>query len=471
MGLIFDKEIKYKAQQVDEDIHSIINEYEPSGTLVKVKPYPDNPGLSASIELLETLHKVKTEGRIRPENVSPVNTFEIWYDQNKIQFLFYIKGDSTDREKFFKQLSAHFDNADVKEIEEPSAHFPKINDNEWVSGARFHLAHHYFEPIRHQGGVEDIGEPYKQLTNDMVTKSETRMIFQVAFKPAKFGWTETYFEDVSTYAERVEGSKYVSEWFGLRGDYVPPPDPTRRAASNMKNQEGKPGYHINVRMLAIGPTKEQTEQQCKSVGDIVRTRYFEPPGQTFVPEPANNEKLKELFKDFVNRRGDTMELPRDNIVRAIKEQTNKVTGNPYKTMVMTAPEVASVAHIPDNSIKNNAIDWSLTDTSGSPPADAPTFEDILQQAQEGGLPSKYGKPSNNPSMSENLGFTEVDKTEETEKTEEQETFPDEIPPRLDELMENGETEAVRKTTRKESTSKGEAVKRSLYNPLETALEY
>lgn len=400
----------YKARPVEGKIKRIHNKYEAKGTLIKVNPYPENDSINASVEFLESLHNVELEG-LRDKNVSPITSFELWYDDNKIQFYFYIRGGKTVKRKVLKQLSAHYGNADVTEIEDPDSHFPKLRPNEFMAGGRFYLKNHFFEQIRHKGGVENIGEPFKAISNDMVTKAETRMVIQICFKPAKYGWTNSYFEDASAYAERLESQRYVSEWFGLRGRQVNPPGPVRSAAGNIKDQGGKPGFHVNVRMMAIGPTKKQTVRQCKSVGELFQQKYQEPPGQTLVPIPAPKRTVDNLFADMLRRDGNTMAHPTNSITRALEEQKNNRTGRPHRTMVMTIPELSGLVHLPNSDISNGSIDWSMTDTSGSLPADAMDFEEVLQKAKEGDLPPEIH------SSKEQTFKKDMDKGEEDEKPE------------------------------------------------------
>lgn len=363
----------YDAVQVDEAVKNRIIDNRPEGLPIRVRPHPQNESVEGSRELFKNLTNTLDTSFFDMINTSSVSTFEIWYDDGKIQFFFFLKDDDT-RERFLKQIGAFFPNADVKIVAD---HFPEIEEGEWIAGGRFHLKKHYFAPIRHPGGDSDMDfDPYQSITNDITAKAETRMVIQVAVRPVAQDWTSTLTKDVREYGEKIKKDDRVKTLKGLGGweeQDVSTPGHLRKAGNDIIEQKGRQGFFVNLRMLAIGPTEQKAIDQCKSVGRIYSNTHEEVTRQTLKPIPQESGDMPEFLDDMLLRRGRNMSLP-NNPISAFSKKINRFFQGTCETMIMTLPEVTALAHIPDESIKNNKVDWYRLSIDGVIPADAPEYE-------------------------------------------------------------------------------------------------
>lgn len=367
---IFSK--NYEAIQIDSTLKEHIGSNRPRGILIQVRPYPKNESIKGSQELLRIIYNTFDKAVFSMFNTSKVSTFEIWYNDGQVNIYYYLEK-REDRQRFLKQLGAFFPGAEVKTV---AHHFPEVEEGEWISGSRFHLRNHYFEPIRHPGGSSGMQhDPYKNIINDLTAKADTRAVIQVAMRPTAGDWTSTYTRDVADYGEKIKSKEKVTTLEGLtmKEKEVSPPQHVRSAASDIISQKGKPGFYVNLRMISIGPSKEQAISQAKSIGRIYEQTHEEVTGQSLSPKPQIRGEIPALINDVCERRGKNMNRPKNPITILSKKLSRLLRGS-YKTMIMTMPEVAALAHIPDESINNNMINWNRTNISGVIPAEAPEFE-------------------------------------------------------------------------------------------------
>jgi hypothetical protein len=378
MGL-FSK--NYGAIQVDKTLKERILNKKPTGSVISVRPSPDSNSMKNSQEVLKTLHKTFDTSFFELMNTSQVSTFEIWYTDGKVQFLYYIE-DTDTRERFLKQLGAFFEDAQIKVLRD--SHFPSVNEGEWVAGGRFNLRKHYFEPIRYPGGTKSMEfDPYRSITQDITAKADTRMVIQVALKPVVKNWDSTFTKDVSEHGDKMKRDETVKVLKGLTfQEYeVSKSSDIRKASKDIQEQKGKPAFHVNLRMMAFGPTRAQAISQCESVGRIYEQTHEEVTKQTLVPVPQDNGELPRFIDDMVLRRGRNMSLPKNPISVAARKLSTYARGS-YDTMVMTLPEVTGLAHLPDESIRNNKVNWNRLNIEGTLPPDAPKFEDFHNDDDE-----------------------------------------------------------------------------------------
>lgn len=365
----------YGAIQVDSSIKQRLENKNPKGSVISIRPYQENDSIKGSKELLRTLYNTFDDKFAKFFNTSQISTFEIWYTDGKIQFFYYIEDDDT-RERFLKQIGAFFENSEATVVHNRS--FPEIEEGEWIAGGRFNLKKHYFEPIRYPGGTKDMEfDPYRSITNDITAKEETRMIIQVVMKPVVKEWDSTYTKDVGEHGEKIRDDDKITilENFKWKKYEVSQPEAIRKAAKDIQEQKGKPAFYVNLRILAIAPTKKQAIEQCKSVGRIYEQTHEESTRQTLVPIPEETSGIPQLINDINLRRGRKMNLPRNPISIAARKISRYIRGS-YETMIMTQPELTGLAHIPDKSIKNSKVDWNRLSVDGTIPPDAPEFEDF-----------------------------------------------------------------------------------------------
>lgn len=342
--------------QVDADLYRDIQEatgeHDDDPTLLQVRPFPENSGIEGSEELLQAMHDLRTKLSIF--NDSKKLAFEMWFNEGAIQFHFYIVDDQQE-EKLRRQIDAHYPNAAI--VEKDSL-FPNIYENDWVAGAELHLKQSNYYPIKNPRGVRNlISDPYRSITSDLLAAESDRICVQVTMRPALGTWTHGGMlgyinplnEDIYEVADDLKGQQRIPD-----SSHKESRDPTseeRQLAENIARQEGLPAYHINVRILSFSPDKGTAKSNVWGVARTFEQSFQEAGGQQFVQQPLGGLELKELITDAARR-----ELYHEDII-------------------LTIPEVATVAHIPNESIETPSVDWNNTQATARIPASAERFDE------------------------------------------------------------------------------------------------
>jgi hypothetical protein len=397
-----DEENKNDSSKVDTEILSIIEEGFPEeGRLISIRPSSDKGGIKNSTNFFRNLYKVETEyldfwnGK---KNTSDVCGMEIWYQNEKIKFNFFVPNEKKE-EKYRKHLNSQFEGStetkmDIYERDESTGEFEQkeiekfieVNEGDFMTGSRFYLKHHFFEPVRSKKGVDKFGkdDPYKQIFSELDSKDGTRAVIQVLYRPADKDWTETPNKNVREHADKLKNKKITkSKLFGLVKREVE--DPNKAPVKFIKRQEGSRAYHVNIRFIMVSDDKEQLDKDANNLNHIFKVTYEEDNGQTFDPRPAEDmEELKELLSDVVSRKGRTMQQL-SGFRDSIRESMNSKPFLNYfvddyinkNRMIMTIPELAGVSHMP--SVDMGSIVWSDSEIGGTLPGNAERHKPLTDE--------------------------------------------------------------------------------------------
>lgn len=392
---------KHDSTKIDSEMLSMIEENFPEeGKLISIRPSSNKGGISNSTNFFRNLYKVESEylgfmdGK---KNNSDVCGMEIWYQNEKISFNFFVPNEDKE-EKYRKHLNRQFEGStetkmDTYERDEKTGEFKQremekfidVNENDFITGSRFYLEDHFFEPVRSKKGVDSFEEdPYKQIFSELDSKDGTRAIIQVLYRPADKDWTETATRDVREYADELKNKTVTKKkYFGLVSETVD--DPNTAPTKFIKRQEGSRAYHVNVRFILVSDEKEKADTNAQNLNHIFRVTYEEDNGQTFDPRPAKDiDELKELLDDVVSRKEYTMQQL-SGFRDAVKEYMNNKPLLSYfvdeditkNRMIMTIPELAGVAHMP--SIDMGSIVWSDSDIGGTLPGNAERHQPLSEE--------------------------------------------------------------------------------------------
>lgn len=370
---------KPKTLRVTPDILEEIRLSSGTGQLFEIRPYVDSPQtIEDNIEMFKAFHETQYSGFPFKRNKSPTNAFEVWFDGDNIRLMMYI-GDRYATKRAIRHVSSNFPSASIELPDEVSGTaFLNIEEDDHVAAANFKLKMHTYAPIRNPRGVEQWTEPYRNIIADMTDEREVREVIQILFKPVKPGWTSSFFNDVSAYADDWAEKRTVERLGGLEQDESPAAEEALKAQSNIKSQLDQPGFYINIRVITASKNPHAAEDQCKEISRSVRDYYREWTGQQPVPVYQSGYDIQRQLYDMVSRQGQHMHWPYNPMTWRKRKKTGL-----YETLIMTIPELAGLAHIPNGtSLNTEAIEWERLDSSNSLPANAPRYEDFQTAPSE-----------------------------------------------------------------------------------------
>ena len=346
MGLFGSDEThgSYTATQLNESYTQTVDET--PGVLLGIRPYKDNQGIVDGAAMLQSLHDVRTKG-FRDTNISQHHSFELWFDEEKLKFYMHAADESA-ANKFRRRVANSYSNTQVFRVEGGDA-FPQIHADDYVAGAELDLNRHYYYPIRNHQGDGFERDPYGEVTSEMLSTPETRVVVQVVFRPAKNDWTEgnggllSRGESVDDVAEGLRSDRVVG-WVNPRTRDASKKD--REAADVVEMQRGQYGFHTNLRILAISPDKYEAESRARGVAGMFTRYYNTMTEQGFTDEPVPASKRGGFIEKLHAREWEDRE------------------------MILSVSELAGAAHIPNKEIETPKIDWRYSQRGGEVPADS-----------------------------------------------------------------------------------------------------
>ncbi|WP_436936490.1 hypothetical protein [Halovenus marina] len=342
--------LDYNTYQLQSDTHPGSSEL--PGKLLKIRPYKENDGIDAGANLLQTLHDVYIEGG---ENKSDSHAFEIWFDRGKFKFRMYAANPRAES-RFKRRVESVYTNSEVATLDNCDA-LPQMDEGYYISGATLDENRHTFVPIRHhEGDGFPHGDPYSDILGEMATLDDSMVVLQVIFKPARHDWTEngpngqSVDEVANSLLEgEVESLRNISAWLPWHEiEEYGPSHKDKQAAKLVREQRGKQGFHIDIRVLAASPNRREAIERARGVSRLFTNVYSGEAKQRLVDHPMPTEKPEALgfLKNMVYRRWVDHE------------------------MILSLDELAGIAHIPNTHIEVPQIPWKTTQTGEPVASDA-----------------------------------------------------------------------------------------------------
>lgn len=337
------------------------------GKILTIKPPKKEGGLKESIRLIKRLHTLEKEG---PKNISPITSFEIWYENGELTFNMYVPNEDMELH-VRKQIASHLEGV---EIENNLEQFPNIRNKDYMTGARGELKRHYFEPIKSKIGVRSYEEdPYLSLLGEIDSKDETSVLVQTIIKPATFDWYKTPNTDAIKYAEKLKGNREMSTLGGLYKYKNNPDSEESQYAESIKKQVKDVGFYVNFRFCLFG-NKTRIVQESKHLDNLIELEFEESTGQTLDPVPVQDvEDMDELFNDILYRNGRSLKeymgfndyfkeklsnVPLLNILLGYEDFMKE-------RIMMTPQELGGLIHFPKrNDVSTDSIKWAEFSFSG-----------------------------------------------------------------------------------------------------------
>lgn len=386
---------KQVTSELFEDIEDAVADG--GGRLLRVDPYPENESVEAAESLFQELHDARMKW-FNLVNASETHGFEIWFNDGKLSFYFYVRSERAEK-KFKKQIDAYYPNAkivpihgnprrSVSEFENSSAssesdeedrtsrsqswwdeRFPPIYDGDYVAAAQLKKKHSHYYPLRSTKGIIQMKEdPYKAITSEVLSDDLDRTMIQVVFKPADPHWSDgkpgsnviPMLSNSSDVAKHLQSEKLEDEiTTSMRG----PTQEERQLSEKVMEFSRRNAYHTNVRVVSFSPYENEAKQNVWSISTALERSYEETAGegdtQTFEMVPGAGNKINELVLQSARREW-------------------KDCGT-----ILTVPELAGVAHIPNETIETPAVTWNQTGKGARPPADMPRFDEPPERLPPG----------------------------------------------------------------------------------------
>ena len=370
--------------EVDDEVREkLLTDFPEDGKLLSIRP-PSSVSLNDMERLFNTFHTVKTRSEFLKGTVNDSDTcgLEIWYDKGQFEFVFYVPNKEQERH-YRKQFVGHFDEIGIEEKVETS--FLPMEDGDYVTGGRFHLNHHYFEPVNHTDFTHT--DAYQPILSEMDSRDDTKAILQVLYKPAMSSWTKTPFGSVSDYADNIQNGYRKTRKLGIFASKEEYPESYKNVAPAIRSQEDDLAFHVNIRLFFVSPSdSEKLEQQARNVEHQIAREYKRQNGQTFDIQPVSDkDELIELVDIMSNRKEHTMTRASGYKIY-FKTLMKKVPilgrfiRDIYKTrMIMTIPELAAVCHLTDSDLLDTIVGADDVYQGGNVPEEISSHDPMTEE--------------------------------------------------------------------------------------------
>lgn len=350
------------------------------GEMLSVRPYRGDGELMDAKQLLTDIHEVKSKGW-QDENHTPPISFEPVYADDAINYRFAAIDDRT-RNVLERQIPNFYRDADVSRI---PAEFVPMKKGQYLAAARLELFDSdYFKPIkRFEVTPEEFeNDPYGSIIPEMIGSrsghsATVSTLVQVVIRPAwsnhkkdKKNWhynaehTANRLEDGETgWRPTAVLEEMATAFTGGSSDDIEhtktksTTTEQKQAADVVRNQRGKMGYHLNIRVLSVADDPTEAVERVEDTAGMYRRFYASTYEQGFDPVWADSNEAADVARQMARREW----IDRD--------------------MILSAGALAGVCHIP-TTLATPEIDYSRTSGSGSTPAESPEF-DTFRDENEG----------------------------------------------------------------------------------------
>lgn len=370
---------KYTPIQADPELFQELQEEIPSEPMVQLQPQKDGPGLEAGMDLVKSLYHYRKDKYGR--NVSPINSFEIWFDDGEIRFYFH----PDTREQKNSGMKHFEDKYPGTRMQEEGQPFPQIDEDDYIAGARMTLTHDFERPIRMPEGPSSFKrDPFGDLTSDMVVENErtkagervrsedVRMVVQVLFQPAsrKTSHGGLFGKDFNDYADELKKPVEKSGWdqvariaCGLQPQTREPTAKMKKTAKIISELRGEPEFFFRLRVICISPYREMAKQHVDRVVEVFETYHNPVTEQGLQPIPKQGEMLRDMLRKMAGR-----EMCYSTIAKMFSGKD-----------LLSVPELAGLVHLPNESIETPEVNWTNLEKGSGVPTTTPDLNEVDEQ--------------------------------------------------------------------------------------------
>jgi len=381
----FEDPERFETITADADLFGNLREKVPDEPLIQLQPRKDNPGLEHGPELVRSLwhHRTDKYGR----NVSPVNSFEIWFDEGEIRFYFHpdtLQQKNSGRKHFEDKFPG-------TRMEEESNPFPQINKGDYIAGAKMTLSNNFVRPLRLPSGPDAAAfsrDPFGSLTSDMVVENErtktgqrvdsedVRMVVQILFQPVSRKWSKGGFfgTDVNDYADELKQPKQKTGFdqtlrmiAGMEPGVRKPTAKDKKTARMVSELRGQPAYLFRLRAICISPYEDMAKQHAERVCEVFEMYDNPVTEQSLKTIPHGGDSLRRMLEKIASR-----EMCYSGIAKLTSGKD-----------LLSIPELAGMVHLPNESVETPEINWTTMQKGAGVPTMSPDLKDVDEKiAQE-----------------------------------------------------------------------------------------
>lgn len=355
-------EDEFGSIQLTADLLEEVRESRVNRRGIQVRPYKHGGDLETAEELYEAFHDTRYN--------QPIHSFEMRYVDELAGFQ-YVPGHDRLVGRFEQQLENYYPDSNIEPTETDAILLPEKRG--WHA-ATANLS------LKRTGGGEQLfpvrshrvegfnSDPYGSITSSMVgdweSDYQTDVLVQITFMPAEDDWHKgpDGGSGVHDLADQLEEPEFEYSWkqsfknaIFASADEEPdvrdPTDSEMKAAKLLRQQDGQRGFHMNVRIIAISEDETMAIRRVSETAGMFRNYYNSDTEQGFDPIAID----------------DPDEI-RETILAAECRDLEK------GKMIMGIPWFAAAAHVPNESINTQNVDWSLTSNAGNVPSSADRFE-------------------------------------------------------------------------------------------------
>lgn len=344
--------------------------------VLKVRPPKGGSGVSDALELTKSLHHLEIEKSLLSTNVNSHRvSFEIWYDNESIDF-YYALPNAAEEEQYRRQLAGFNSGISIRRIFEQERKFPQISSGAYVSLARLGATRHVFEPLWSVGG-EDASDPYLPLLNAVDSQTDTKVVLQVLYEPVEPSWSEIGGQTIEEYSQRFEEEGILNErYFGRVSDKITDPTVMTTGAEAIRRQIGMPAYRVEVRVAVVSTDAGKSREELITLLNLFEKLYKGATKQTLSPISSSNGE--DLFARMLLREWDGK-----GISSGISSELKIKAKGTVPELVLTAPELAGLAHLPsDSDVPVSGINYSEAMVDGVLPPDSENFTPVTKQEKQ-----------------------------------------------------------------------------------------
>jgi hypothetical protein len=343
----------YHAAPFDNDLRlALQNGLEAfDGTISRIRPSKDGPGLEFGQELVGAFHRKDIShnplkvrlGLAKPP--SPM-AYEIWHEDGQLDF-FFLAPDEQRRKNFYSEMDGLYPNCKVVSHEHLT---PDLDASLHVAGGYVTLEEYKYFPLRGVEGAHDFETtPLQEVTNALLGASNERTMLQVTFVPASDSWTRGRWHELSA-TQVAEDKRWgrIENGIFRRPTRAEPSKKDQRMAEAALGEEGVPGFHVNIRYFCFAPTPEQAINRAASIGAKLNTTY-------------HNEAIDQAFQrhSYTTRE---LDAALENLGKRHWE---------YNHVTLNKKELGAIIHPPNKNVETNHINWARDSFGSSVPSSLP----------------------------------------------------------------------------------------------------
>ncbi|MFC7009859.1 hypothetical protein [Halalkalicoccus salilacus] len=318
---------------------------------LEVRPYVDTAGMSGGESLLEDIYDTLGTGRN-----GGTFSFEWWFrDQLTVQ----ITADDEDLSDIQSLINSQYANSRMETYQDP---LPDAKVGEFMSVCRVDPQLDAIRPISYRGSTGDPldGDPYSSTLPKFVNENNVRLIVQGCGKPISSKWYKR--GCLGGDGDRIaDSTKQGSLSIGLREETtkVVKSDLNEDLAKDMQTQVADETFRTTIRLIVIGPDKEDTQAALKKAAESY-SKY----------DYANKQKLRPTY--FKHTRNIT---EAEDVVRRRVRKRSPIGRFLHGTKnAMTIREWEGLFHIPNGSIEVPDVKWATRESGPGVPRESHTFK-------------------------------------------------------------------------------------------------